>query len=101
MTEQELLDVIESGAHYWGPAKRLLTLWARQGISQGDAESNLTSAFDSVPAADRGAKWAKYRKRIPTWVADCYAKALKVRKTAAFVQLLDAIKGEPHWHRAV
>lgn len=101
MTEPELLDVIRSGAHYWNPAKRLLAMWAKQGVSQGDAESNLISAFDDVPAADRGKKWTKEKAKIRRWVQDCYAKALKVNRTPAFAQLLAALEGEPHWHRAV
>ena len=101
MTERELLDVLNTGQHYWNPAKRLLMMWAKQGIGQGDAESNLTSAFDSVPQASRGKKWAKERAKIRRWVQDCYAKALKTHKTPAFAQLLAALEGEPHWHRAV
>ncbi|MGA8758751.1 MAG: hypothetical protein WB611_21020 [Stellaceae bacterium] len=101
MTDQELRDVIHSGAHWWGPFKQLLLMWARQGVSQGDAESNLTSAFDAVPSANRNAKWAKYRKRIPVWVQDSYAKALKASKTAAFVQLIAELDSEPHWQRAM
>ena len=103
MTEQDLLDVIELGAHYWGPSKPLLSMWGKQGVSppQGDAESSLTSAFDAVPQAKRGKKWAKGRASIQRWVADCFAKALKIAKTADFVKLLAALDGEPHWHRAI
>ena len=58
MDEGELLDVIHRGTHFWRPAKRLLSMWARQGVSEGDAANNLTSAFDAVPQAARGKKWA-------------------------------------------
>ena len=101
MDESELLDVIQSGAHYWGPAKRLLTMWARQGIKEPDAESNLASAFDAVPIADRGKKWAKSRKDIPRWVKECYARALKRRGSAMFLQLLAKTEDEPHWKAAL
>jgi predicted P-loop ATPase len=101
MTERELIDVIESGAHYWRPARPLITMWAKQGVSQGDAESNLASAFDRVPQANRDKKWAKGRSNLRRWIEDGYAKALKIKKTPAFVQLLAALEGEPHWQRAV
>ena len=101
MDEGELLDLIQHGAHYWGPAKRLLTMWARQGISQADAESNLAAAFDAVPVADRGKKWPKSRKSLGRWVKDIYARALKKRGSATFVQLLAVLEDEPHWKGAL
>ena len=101
MTEQELFDVIRSGAHYWAPSNRLLMMWAKQGITQADAEANLTGLFDQVPPGNRGGKWGKYRKRIPQWVEDAYTKALKISKTPGFLKLLAAIDSEPHWRRAI
>ena len=101
MDEGELLDVIQSGAHYWGPAKRLLMMWARQGVSEADAASNLAGAFDAVPQADRGKKWAKTRKALSRWVKDCYARALKKRGSATFLQLLAKIEDEQHWKGAL
>jgi hypothetical protein len=101
MDEGELLDVIQRGTHFWRPAKRLLSMWARQGVSQGDAENNLTSAFDALPQAARGKKWAKGRTAIPRWVKDCYAHALKQRPSAMFLRLLAKLEDEPHWRGAL
>jgi predicted P-loop ATPase len=100
MDEGELLDVIQSGAHYWRPAKRLLAMWARQGISQADAESNLTAAFDAVLPANRTKKWAPGRKAIPKWVKTAYAKAAK-RLGKYFSALVDYIENTAHWRGAV
>jgi hypothetical protein len=101
MDEGELLDVIQRGAHYWAPAKRLLAMWARQGFGQADAESNLAAAFDAVPVADRGKKWPTSRKALGRWVKDVYARTLKKRGSATFVRLLAVLENEPHWRGAV
>jgi predicted P-loop ATPase len=101
MTEQELLEVIQSGAHYWSPAKRVLTMWARQGMSTADAESNLAAAFDAVPVADRGKKWTKNKIRIPIWVKDCYERALRKKPSAAFLALVTKLEEEEHWKGAL
>jgi hypothetical protein len=94
MDQTELLEVIKSGEHYWRPAKCLLTLWARQGVSEADAESNLGAAFDAVPQPKRDKKWAKGKKAIPRWVEDIYARVTK-RRGKYFSALVDFFENTP------
>jgi predicted P-loop ATPase len=79
LDESALLDLIQSGAHYYRPALRLLKLWAGQGIAQADAVANLEAAFDQVPPAQRDNKWAKGKTSIAKWAAKVYDNAKQKR----------------------
>jgi Virulence-associated protein E len=100
LDEHELLELIQTGEVYYGAARRLIELWAGQGIAEGDARLNLEAAFDAVPVADRGKKWSKRRSNVPRWVKQGYARVAK-RKGKFFSALVDYIENTPHWRGAV
>jgi hypothetical protein len=101
LDEARLLELIHTGQHYFRSAKALLSLWAKQGVSEGAAQQNLEAAIDMVPAALRDAKWSKARKQITRWIARVYARYAK-QKSGHFKALVALFEdGEPHWKGAV
>ena len=75
LDEEELeAEFPKSRLHVSG---RLLWLWALQEISKADAQANLEALFDTIPQADRDARWQAYRNAIPQWVDKIYARAAK------------------------
>jgi predicted P-loop ATPase len=99
LSEFELLDLIQTGEHYNGPAGELGRRWAYQGIPQADTESNLIAAFDKVPAAQQDRKWSKARSSVGRWVQKAYAYVAK-RKGAYFRSLVAHLE-EPDWRGAI
>jgi hypothetical protein len=100
LDEPELLELIQTGQHYFRPARRLLEMWARQGITENDAQSNLESAFDAVPVGTRDKKWRKGRGAIPRWIQKTYARILK-QPQAYLRGLVTYLTEERHWRGAV
>jgi hypothetical protein len=99
LDEHELLELIQTGQVYYGAAKRLLAMWAQQGIAEADAQSNLESAFAVVPIPQRDIKWNKRRGNIARWVKDAYARAAKKR---GYLRALVAHLEETlHWRGAI
>ena len=64
LSEFELLDLIQTGEHYYGPASELARRWAYQGVPQADTENNLIAAFDNLSAAQQDRKWSKARSSV-------------------------------------
>jgi hypothetical protein len=96
----ELLDVVESGEHFWRPSKHFAEKCAEQRVSENDAVANLTAAFDAVPQAKRGKKWAPGYKSIPKWVKAAYAKVAK-RKGRRFAAVVDFVENHADWQGAL
>ena len=99
LSESELLDLVQTGEHYHGPAGELARRWAYQGIPQADTESNLIAAFDKVPAAHQDRKWSKARSSVGRWVQRAYAYVAK--RKGAFFRSLVAHLEEPDWRGAI
>jgi hypothetical protein len=100
LDEHELLELIQTGQVYYGAAKRLVEMWAGQGVTESDARQNLESAFDAVPPADRDVKWGKRRGNIPRWVKQGYARVAK-RRGKFFQALVDHLENAPLWKGVV
>jgi hypothetical protein len=96
LDEAALLDLIQSGEHYYRPAIRLLKLWAGQGIAQADAVANLTSAFDQTPAGKRGKKWTKARRSVAKWAAKAYGGS-KQKRDATLRRLVAYFEDAAPW----
>ena len=99
LSEFELLDLIQTGEHYHGPASELARRWAYQGIPQADTENNLISAFDNLPAAQQDRKWSKARNSVGRWAQKAYTYVTK-RKGAFFRSLVAHLEG-PDWRGAI
>jgi predicted P-loop ATPase len=99
LSEFELLDLIQTGEHYHGPAGELARRWAYQGIPQADTESNLIAAFDKAPAAQQDRKWSKARSSVGRWVQNAYAYVAK--RKGAFFRSLVAHLEESDWRGAI
>jgi hypothetical protein len=99
LSELELLDLIQTGEHYHGPAGELARRWADQGIPQADTERNLIAAFDKVPVARRDRKWSKAKSSIGRWVQRAYSYVAK-RKGIFFRSLVAHLEG-PDWRGAI
>ena len=100
LDEHELLELIQTGQVYYGAAKRLVEMWAGQGVTESDARQNLESAFDAVPPADRDVRWGKRRGNIPRWVKQGYARVAK-RRGKFFQALVDHLENAPLWKGVV
>jgi hypothetical protein len=98
-SEFELLDLIQTGEHYHGPAVELARRWAYQAIPQADTESNLIAAFDKVPAAHHDRKWSTARSSVGRWVQKAYTYVAK-RKGTFFCSLVAHLE-EPDWRGAI
>jgi Virulence-associated protein E len=99
LSEFELLDLIQTGGHYHGPASELARRWAYQEVPQPDTESNLIAAFDKVPATHRDRKWSKARSSVGRWVQKAYTYVAK--RKGAFFRSLVAHFEEPDWRGAI
>jgi hypothetical protein len=95
----ELLDLIQTGEHYHGPAFELARRWAYQDIAQADTESNLIAAFKKVPAAQQDRKWSKSRSNVGRWVQKAYTYVAKRKGT--FFRSLVARLEEPDWRGVI
>jgi hypothetical protein len=99
LSEFELLDLIQTGEHYHGPAGELARRWAYQAIPQADTESNLIAALDKVPAPQQDRKWSMARSSVGRWVQKAYAYVAK--RKGAFFRSLVAHLEEPDWRGAI
>ena len=100
LNENELLELIQTGQVYYGAARRLIPIWAAAEMPEADVIANLQAAFNAVPQANRGPKWAKRFPNIPRWVKQGYAKVAKKRSTL-LKALVAYFSDGPLWQGAV
>jgi hypothetical protein len=100
--EEELVEAIESAAHFFRAISELAYRWAPQGMSADDAESTITGYLDNVPVP-RNDKWAKAKARLRGWIDKAYMRAAAARQTQQLKGLgrpLTFVAPAP-WHEAV
>jgi hypothetical protein len=77
--EQDLIEAISSGRHFYRAIEELAFRWALQETLQDDAESMLTGYVDSVPQAQQqDPKWHKAKRSLKRWITRAYTRAAKV-----------------------
>jgi len=100
LSDDDLEDLIVTGAHRFGPSCELLRRWAYQEVPEDDAERELRVIFDKVPQNQRTGGWAKDYGSIDRWVQHVFDKVSKQRGT--FLAKLVAYLGEDQrWRGAI
>jgi Protein of unknown function (DUF3631) len=76
--EQDLIEAISSGRHFYRAIEELAYRWALQETLQDDAESMLAGYVDNVPQSQQDPKWHKAKRSLKRWITRAYARAAKV-----------------------
>ncbi len=89
LDEPSLLQAITEGRSYHEASVRLLGKWARSGVPYMDARGRLIAAMETIPQANRDARWTDRRADLDRCLDDIYGKEAKGRD-ADIDRLLDA-----------
>jgi len=100
LSEDELKDLIRTGAHRFGPGNELLRRAAYQEMEQDDAVTELRAVFEDVPTARRDRGWHKDYGSIRRWAEDAYAYVAK-RKGTLLRKLVLFVQQDPRWRSAL